>query len=80
MLVRTGTLRGKYDFYAVPEEFAKRKEDVEVFYNSVKSYMGKYDLVYTRSEKGRKILLEARMKSITNQRSQTRARKKVKSF
>ena len=80
LLVRTGTLRGKYDFYAVPEEFAKRKEDVEVFYNSVKSYMGKYDLVYTRSEKGRKILLEARMKSIANQRSQTRARKKVKSF
>ncbi|MBQ6843448.1 MAG: DEAD/DEAH box helicase family protein [Agathobacter sp.] len=80
LLVRTGRLRGKYDFYAVPEVFAKKKEDVESFYNCVKPYMGKYDLVYTRSENGRKVLLEARMKSIANQNNKTKARKKVKSF
>lgn len=80
LLASSGKIRGKYDFYAVPEVFAKRKEDVQVFYNCVKSYMGKYDLVYTRSEKGRKILLEARMKTIANQRNQNRAKKKLKSF
>lgn len=80
LLVKSGKLRGKYDYYAVPEAFAKRKEDVEAFYNCIKAYMGKYDLVYTRSENGRKILLEARMKSIANQKNKTKARKKVKSF
>ena len=80
LLVRSTKIRGRYDFYAVPEVFAKRKEDVETFYNAIKPYMGKYDLVYTRSENGRKILLEARMKSIANQKNHTKARKKVKSF
>lgn len=80
LLVRTGKLRGKYDFYAVPEVFSKRKEDVQTFYDSIKAYMGKYDLVYTRNEKGRKILLEARMRTLANQRNQSRARKRVKSF
>lgn len=80
LLVRSTKIRGRYDFYAVPEVFAKRKEDVETFYNAIKPYMGKYDLVYTRSENGRKILLEARMKSIANQKGHTKARKKVKSF
>lgn len=80
LLVKAGKLRGRYDFYAVPEVFAKRKEDVELFYNCIKPYMGKYDLVYTRSENGRKILLEAKMKSIANQKNKTKSRKKVKSF
>lgn len=80
LLIRSGKIRGKYDFYAVPEAFAKRKEDVEAFYSCVKPYMGKYDLVYTRNENGRKMLLEARMKSVANQKNKTKARKKVKSF
>ena len=80
LLVKQGKWKGRYDFYAVPEVFAKKKEDVERFYNYIKPYMGKYDLVYTRSEQGRKVLLEARMKSIANQKNQTRTRKKVKSF
>lgn len=80
LLVKAGRVHGRYDFYAVPEVFAKRKEDVQIFYDCVKPYMGKYELVYTRNEGGRKILLEARMKSIANQKSTTRAKKKVKSF
>ena len=80
LLVRSRKLRGQYDFYVVPECFAKRKEDAVRFYECVKPYMGKYDLVYTRSEKGRKVLIEARMKSLANAKSKTRSYKKVKGF
>lgn len=80
LLVRAGKLRGQYDFYAVPECFAKRKEDAQVLYDCVQPYMGKYDLVYTRNEAGRKVLLEAKMKSIANQKNKTKAKKKVKGF
>ena len=72
LLVKSGKLKGRYDFYAVPEVFAKRKEDVERFYNCIKAYMGKYDLVYTRSEAGRKTLLEARMKNLEKKRIRQR--------
>lgn len=78
LLVRSGKIRGKYDFYVVPECFAKRKEDAQRFYECVKPYMGKYELVYTRSEAGRPVLIEGRMKSIANEKSKTRSYKKVK--
>lgn len=77
LLVRSGKLRGAYDFYAVPECFAKRKEDAAAFYECIKPYMGKYELVYTRSEAGRPVLLEGRMKSIANKKNKTSSRKKV---
>ena len=78
LLVRFAKVRGQYDFYAVPECFAKRKEDAAKFYECIKPYMGKYELVYTRSENGRKMLLEARMKTLANTRDKTRSYKKVK--
>lgn len=80
LLVSAKKIRGQYDFYAVPECFAKRKEDATLFYECVKPYMGKFDLVYTRNEKGRKVLMEARMKTIANAKSKTRSYKKVKGF
>ena len=80
LLVRSGKIRGAYDFYAVPECFAKRKEDAMEFYNCIKPYMGKYDLVYTRSEAGRPLLLEGRMKALANQKSKTKSYKRVKDF
>ena len=80
LLVRSGKIRGAYDFYAIPECFAKRKEDAMEFYNCIKPYMGKYDLVYTRSEAGRPLLLEGRMKALANQKSKTKSYKRVKDF
>ncbi|MBQ3558559.1 MAG: DEAD/DEAH box helicase family protein [Agathobacter sp.] len=80
LLVRSSKLRGAYDFYAVPECFAKRKEDAMEFYNCIKPYMGKYELVYTRSETGRPILLEGRMKALANQKNKTKSYKRVKDF
>ncbi len=62
-------------FYCVPDCFAKRKEDVETFYHFVAPYIGPYDLVYTRSEKGRAILLEGRMKAVQDAKEKAIAMK-----
>ncbi len=80
LLVRSGKIRGAYDFYAVPECFAKRKEDALGFYECIQPFMGKYDLIYTRNENGRGILLEGRMKALANKKNKTKAYKRVKSF
>lgn len=80
LMVRSRKIRGQYDFYVVPECFAKKKEDAMLFYECIKPYMGKYDLVYTRSENGRKVLMEARMKTLANAKGKTRSYKKVKGF
>lgn len=80
ILVKTGNHRGEDGFFAVPECFAKRKEDVEKFYECIKPYIGKYDLVYTRNEAGRQLLLEGRMKALANKKAKTRSYKKVKDF
>ena len=80
LLVRSGKIRGAYDFYAVPECFAKRKEDATMFYEAIRPYMGKYELVYTRSESGRQMLLEGRMKALANKKNKTRSLKRLKDF
>ena len=80
LLVRSSKLRGAYDFYAVPECFAKRKEDATLFYECIKPYMGNYELVYTRSEGGRQVLLEGRMKALANKKDKTKSYKRVKDF
>lgn len=80
ILVKDSKLRGEDAFYAVPECFAKRKEDASSFYECIKPYIGKYNLVYTRNEAGRSLLLEGRMKALANKKANTSARKKVKNF
>lgn len=80
LLVRSRKVKGQYDFYVVPECFAKRKEDAVRFYECIKPYMGKYDLVYTRNEAGRKVLMEARLKSIANVKSKVRSYKRLEEF
>ena len=80
LLIRRSKFRGAYDFYGVPECFAKKKEDATLFYESIKAYMGKYELVYTRSESGRQILLEGRMKALANKTNKTKSYKRVKDY
>ena len=77
ILVRKCLVRGENDFYAVPECFGKRKEDAQKFYESIKPYIGKYELVYTRNEAGRPLLLEGRVKALANKKA-ARSHKKVK--
>lgn len=65
-------------YFVIPEVFSKRKEDALIFIECMKPYIGKCELVYTRSEKGRKILLQARKDALANRQNRCIKRKKVK--
>ena len=66
-------------FYCVPDVFAANKNDAEMFAKCIKHVVDRYDLVYTRNELGRKILLEGRTKALANREARCVSRKKVKS-
>ncbi len=67
-------------YYCVPELFGRKKEDAVLFAGKVGKYIGAWDLIYTRSEAGRKQLLEARIHSFVNKSGRcTGKSKKVKS-
>lgn len=71
--------RDKMDgYFVIPEVFSKRKEDAQLFCYYVKPFIGNYDLVYTRSEGGRKILLQGRIKALANREERCITKKKVK--
>ena len=65
-------------FYCVPDCFATNKNDAQLFADSIKNVVDRYDLVYTRNEVGRKILLEGRTKALANREARVVSRKKVK--
>ena len=78
LLVKAKGHRGLDGFYAVPECFAKRKEDAQNFARCMKPYIGNYELVYTRNESGRALLLEGRVRALANREERCISRKKVK--
>lgn len=78
LLVKAKGHRGLDGFYAVPECFAKRKEDAQNFAQCMKPYIGNYELVYTRNESGRALLLEGRVRALANREERCISRKKVK--
>lgn len=63
-------------FYCVPSEFSKTKEDAVLFLNKMKPYLGSYELIYTRSPEGRRILLRGRAKAFANKNDRFFQRKK----
>lgn len=65
-------------FFAVPDSFSKKREDAQIFADCMKPFIGKYDLVYTRNEAGRKLLLKGRIKAMTNREERFLKKKKVK--
>ncbi len=79
LLVKLGKRTESDAFYCVPDCFAKRKEDAELFYSYMKQYIGRYDVVYTRNETGKKLLLEGRMKSLAEASERASMHKKVQS-
>lgn len=71
--------KGKMDgYFVVPELFAKRKEDAYLFAQYMKPFIGDYQVIYTRNEEGRKILLEGRIHALANKEERCITRKKVK--
>lgn len=79
LLVAQKAPAGQSKYFVVPSLFEKRKEDAQLFQNAVAPHIGNYQLVYTRNEAGRKILLEARLKSLANKNDRLITKKKVKS-
>lgn len=78
LLVNQKRKSGLYGFFAVPEAFAKNKDDALVFETCMKQYIGNYKLVYTRNEEGRKLLLEGRVKALGSREERCINKKKVK--
>ena len=70
--------KGLNGFYAIPNCFSKKKEDAERFEKCMHPYIGGYDCVYTRNEKGRELLLEGRVKALANREERCISHKKVK--
>ncbi len=62
LLLKYGKKDGADAFYSIPDIFAKNKESAESFYNHICSYIGPYELVYTRNEKGKQILAAVKEK------------------
>ena len=71
--------QGQSPYYVVPSLFDKRKEEAQKFLDFLTPTIGHYHLVYTRTEAGRKTLLEARIKALSNKNDRTLTKKKVKS-
>lgn len=70
---------GQSPYYVVPSLFDKRKEDAQKFLDFLTPTIGRYHLIYTRTEAGRKILLEARIQALSNKNDRILTKKKVKS-
>ena len=79
LLVAQKAPAGQSKYFVVPSLFEKRKEDAQLFLDAVAPQLGDYQLVYTRNEAGRKVLLEARLKSLANKNDRLITKKKVKS-
>ncbi|WP_025170861.1 DEAD/DEAH box helicase family protein [Streptococcus oralis] len=71
--------QGQSPYYVVPSLFDKRKEDAQKFLDFLMPTIGRYHLIYTRTEAGRKILLEARIQALSNKNDRILTKKKVKS-
>lgn len=72
-------IKGKdQSYYGVPEVFGKRKEDAQMFCECVRPVIGEYELIYTRSEGGRKALMDAWVKTASNADFAHMSRKRVK--
>lgn len=79
LLVAKKAPAGQSKYFVVPSLFEKRKEEAQLFLDAIAPQLGDYQLIYTRNEAGRKVLLEARLKSLANKNDRLITKKKVKS-
>ena len=79
LLVAKKAPAGQSKYFVVPSLFEKRKEEAQLFLDAIAPQLGDYQLVYTRNEAGRKVLLESRLKSLANKNDRLITKKKVKS-
>ena len=60
------------DYYAIPSIIGLNKKNVLIFKEIWKRRIGYCNIVYTRTETGREVLLKARMKAYSNIQKQTK--------
>lgn len=68
LVLREGKFLGisRDDYHAVPLKFAVKKELAQIFYKSWQKNVCLSELIYTRTEEGRRKLLKAKMKSFSS--------------
>ncbi len=77
LLVKKGSRKGEDGIYCVPECCARKKEDAQRFADCLRSYIGDYELVYTRSDAGKEILLEGRMRAMEGSKERCSTRRRL---
>ncbi|QCK17138.1 restriction endonuclease subunit R [Mangrovivirga cuniculi] len=68
LIIRKGMFKGLYeqiDYHNVPEELGRRKNEAQIFFYQWSKYVSKSRLIYTRNPEGRKLLLKARINSLS---------------
>ena len=63
---KAGMFGTRFNYHAVPALFASNKQKAQVFYQAWKRYMGDAELIYTRANNGRIVLLRARARAFSN--------------
>lgn len=63
--------------YSCPSVISQRKEMVELFVDNLKGRVGPFEMIYTRTDDGRKILLKCRKRSFINQNEKMLKKKKI---
>ena len=63
--------------YSCPSVIGQRKEMVELFVNNLKGRVGPFEMIYTRTDEGRRILLKCRKRSFLAQNEKMLKKKKI---
>ena len=77
LIVKSRRHKGINGYFCVPDVFFDKKDKAECFLSCVGPYIGKYELVYTRNEAGRRVLLAGRIKALANRQERCVTREKV---
>ncbi|MFD2568487.1 DEAD/DEAH box helicase family protein [Pseudotenacibaculum haliotis] len=70
LIIRKGLflqLFSQKDYHSVPDAIGRKKSFAQFFHRRWNHFVGKSELVYTRSIKGRKILLKSRVNSLASE-------------
>lgn len=63
--------------YSCPSVISQKKEMVELFTDNLKGRVGPFEMIFTRTDDGRKILLKCRKRSFINQNEKMLKKKKI---
>lgn len=67
--------------YACPSVISKKKAMVELFVDNLRGRVGNFEMVYTRTDEGRKLLLKCKKRSfITQNEKMLKRKKKISNF